>query len=210
MQDEKFLRPKSKAIIFATMITLLLPTTQIQAASKACPRSFQEGQSLSLSRKRPKFEATFTYQKTAISEQRVENYLGTEQTSTHLYHHGLLEAERQSNGQTLTFSYDDKKGIETLPTSKKWLSELLISQDSKPITKGILSLSYRGQEPLLVGKCRYQVWKILNMTEIKGRDPVYWMQFFSPDLGLVLRKYRVNRKGRILSGTVFDAIQYKE
>lgn len=186
----------------------MISESAAKAASQTCPQRFAPDQTIRLIRKQPEFVSTFTRKEDQIIEKRVQNHLGRKLSIEQTYLHGLLPQTLKTDRAELTFLYDDDfQDLDRLPTTKKWLSEFTLRVAGKNVAKGVFSANYRGKGKISIGKCTYEIWKVQTITEINGKEQTLFEQSYAPALGISLKALRVNPKGKVLSGVVFDMFE---
>lgn len=181
-----------------------------QQQTDACPQSLEEGQTITLERSKSSFLSRFTKKDGKLWEEREQKKLGRKELIQSAFLHALLPESRKVSGRKLEIEFDEPaKLIKELPYQKLWLSEMTLKMNGQLVAQGVERLEYRGKKLINIGKCHYMTWVVRTITDVKGRDPIYFMKYYSPDLGLVLKSYKVNAKDSILSGVEFDRISLR-
>lgn len=178
-------------------------------ANNACPRGWSEEETLVLERRNPKLKSRFSRQDRRLIEEQVKTDFGRETKARHLYHHPLLPADIEQEGRKVTISFDDPVSeIDQLPEKKKWLSEMTTKINGEiAAERVVISLSYGGKVPLLIGKCRYETWKIRMSQDFGSKGILFKTLSYAPSLGIVIRDLRTNQKGNTLGGVQYDSIR---
>ena len=110
---------------------------------------------------------------------------------------GLLQLERIDSGRRTTLR---PKGaldpIFPLKVGQQSTAEFEVEEADRPATSATFTLSVKGKDALFIGPCRYDVFKVeLTETRLNGR-PRLQVDYYSPDLKLVIGKEYKERDGR--------------
>ncbi len=178
-------------------------------ARASCPRSWSEGEVLVLERRNPRLVSRFSRQDGRLIEEQAKTDFGRETKARHRYHHPLLPADIEQEDRKVTISFDDPLAdIDQLPQKKKWLSEMTTKINGEiAAERVVISLSYGGKVPLLIGKCRYETWKIRMSQDFGSKGILFKTLSYAPSLGIVIRDLRTNQKGNTLGGVQYDSIR---
>ncbi|SNZ06323.1 hypothetical protein SAMN06265368_0381 [Cohaesibacter gelatinilyticus] len=207
-------QPMKTAIILTVLSAFLLTAAYGLVdgkahANNACPRNWSEKESLVLERRNPKLVTRFSRRNGRLIEDQTKMDFGRETKVRNLYHHPLLPADIEQNDRKVTIAFDDPvSDIDQLPEKKRWLSEMTTKINGEiAAERVVISLSYGGKVPLLVGKCRYETWKIRMSQDFGSKGILFKTLNYAPSLGIAIRDLRTNQKGNTLGGVQYDSIK---
>ncbi len=177
-------------------------------AAMACPQSLDPQGGLVLTRTDPFFAVILKATEEGLTEQRVmERDSGPEPVST-LYPHPLVVGERAARNGTLSLSYATAVSqLDRLNETGVWQSDVVLRSGQDELGRGTATLSFRGNQTMSVGECRYDVWHVEDRLELEGRAPIIFDKFYSPTLGVVLEAVKLTPNREPITMISFDKIE---
>jgi len=110
---------------------------------------------------------------------------------------GLLQLERIDTGRRTTFR--PKASLDRifpLKEGRQASAEFEVQEGDKPSIDAKFMLDVKAKDALYIGPCRYDVFRI-EMTETRGEGkPRLSIDYYSPDLKLIIAKEYKERDGR--------------
>ena len=178
--------------IAAAVLTVLLPTSAM--AADDCPSAKSGKTGFVVERSGSSVTEIFHVDETIV--RTVMRSGGTMLLETTQFQ-GLLPLERLDRGRRQTFRpKGELTRIFPLKTGQTSTAEFEF-QEGDRTTAATVTLSVKEKDALFIGPCRYEVFK-LERTEARGEiQPRLEIDYYAPDLKLVIAKEYKERNGRI-------------
>ncbi|WP_435258779.1 hypothetical protein ACSBLW_03115 [Thioclava sp. FR2] len=178
----------------------------------ACPYRLEPGQVAVLTSENPPSTERFTRTDKGVTQHRLTQWPEGPDEANYLYPHPLIVGERVSDGVTLSFRYKGNplEWLDQLPSRQGWRANVVLYRDGVAQTKGTNKLEFLGLGRVEIGDCRYGVWRVQEVMELDGMEPITFEKAFNPDLGLVLLVTRTGPDGSALSVAGYDRIEVED
>ncbi len=193
-------RPLALAAVLAAL-------TSVPALAADCPKAIGEGGGILLTRAKPFLSSLYRRSPDGISEARVVRKGGSPEAISATYPHALAPKDRISAANTVTLRYirpvDTLNDLDRIGT---WTSPVSVRVDGAVVAGGTAVKTWLRNEDMQLGGCTYTVW-VVDDRLILGQDETHFLQYFAPDLGLVLGSLRLGKDGKPVNGVMFDRIE---
>lgn len=185
------------------LLALLLPPM----AHAACPGHVSTTGGIVLTRDEPFLSSLFRATDSGLSEARIIKRGGTAEEVSATYLHALAPQDRISARETITLQYGaDLGGLQTLQIGESWTSDVVVAIDGQILATGSVTKTLVGTEEISFGDCRYLAWVVEDRLDLGLGDDDWFLQYYVPDLGLVVRSLKMSGAGEVIDGVVYNAI----
>ena len=172
-----------------------------------CPGRIETVPSLELTREAPFMKSVFRSDARGVREFRITEKDGKREVVNATYLHPLAPADRQSAKNTVSVVYlSDPVVLETLPELGSWTSSVRVLVDGTEIAQGEAIKTFVGRDEVVLGECRYGVWKVEDVLDLGEAGTDLFVQYYAPELGVVVGSVRLDAQKRADKAVLFEQI----
>ena len=176
-----------------------------------CPSRVDDVRGVVLTRTEPFISSWYRATPTGLSEVRVLERDGNSEKVTATYLHALAPLDRVSAKNTIALRYvEPVEGLNDLESQKVWRSAVTVLIDGSPAMEGSATMTFVRTEEVAVGGCSYPTWVVEDRLSLGDDNGTYFVQYYAPDLGLIVRSVKVGADGTPISAVAFDTIEMGE
>lgn len=177
------------------------------SASAECPTGVDEKNGVVLTRSTPFLSSLYKAAGKGLVEFRVTEKGAVSEQVVATYLHALAPYDRVSAKNTITLQYAESVWpLDDLANLKVWRSAVTVYVDGVPTIEGTATKTFLRTEEVGVGNCHYLAWVVEDRLALGDGDGTYFLQYFAPDLGLIVRSIKMGPNGAPVSGVEFDSI----
>jgi hypothetical protein len=197
-----------KGFVFSVFVFACIIATPSFAS---CPTKANAGNGVILTRTTPFFSSFFITKNAILHERRIMVRGAEPENVSSMFQHPLTVGNRISKNRKLSLHYKaDVDDLDRLLELKAWSSPVTLTDNDKTIGSGSFSVKYLRSGQIVIGECRYLVWKVENRLILKGGTSVGFRHLYSPELHLILRSTRLDANGKPVSMVKYDKIETSE
>ena len=173
-----------------------------------CPKRVDGVNGILLTRTQPFFSSLYKATATGLSESRVMVKGGATEEVSATYLHALAPQDRISAKNTVSLHYTEPvAALDDLPRTKVWQSAVSVFVGAVLAMEGTVTMTLIGTDEVSLGPCHYPVWKVEDRLVLGEDDGTYFLQYYAPELGLVVASIKMGADGKPINGVQCDTIE---